>query len=71
MAEIKTGIFAKNVQKRLNRAQEKVRRPRREVKPLPARLWLDDAMRGSVVEGGEGLRDVLRAAGLQACGAPS
>lgn len=24
MAEIKTGIFAKNVQKRLNRAQEKV-----------------------------------------------
>lgn len=25
MAEIKTGIFAKNVQKRLNRAQEKVR----------------------------------------------
>ena len=26
MAEIKTGIFAKNVQKRLSRAQEKVRR---------------------------------------------
>ena len=25
MVEIKTGIFAKNVQKRLNRAQEKVR----------------------------------------------
>lgn len=25
MAEIKSGIFAKNVQKRLNRAQEKVR----------------------------------------------
>jgi len=25
MAEIKTGIFAKNVQKRLSRAQEKVR----------------------------------------------
>ncbi|EDL87379.1 rCG45289, partial [Rattus norvegicus] len=24
MADIKTGIFAKNVQKRLNRAQEKV-----------------------------------------------
>ena len=28
MAEIKTGIFAKNVQKRLSRAQEKVRRSR-------------------------------------------
>ena len=29
MADIKTGIFAKNVQKRLNRAQEKVRSARR------------------------------------------
>lgn len=28
MADIKTGIFAKNVQKRLNRAQEKVSRER-------------------------------------------
>ncbi|KAF4801472.1 hypothetical protein TURU_034435 [Turdus rufiventris] len=27
MADMKTGIFAKNVQKRLNRAQEKVKKP--------------------------------------------
>ncbi|GAB0184180.1 hypothetical protein GRJ2_000883300 [Grus japonensis] len=27
MADMKTGIFAKNVQKRLNRAQEKVQNP--------------------------------------------
>lgn len=61
MADIKTGIFAKNVQKRLNRAQEKVSRGRRAA--------------GQVARGGAGTMAVLalrcRAAGSGAarCGA--
>lgn len=60
MADIKTGIFAKNVQKRLNRAQEKVsgaRRGRgREAGARSAGLGLQRAVRG-------------RARGAARCGA--
>lgn len=63
MAEIKTGIFAKNVQKRLNRAQEKVRADEA------------DSEAGGVLMGGERQRTdrggLGREAGgrLRACGA--
>lgn len=57
MAEIKTGIFAKNVQKRLNRAQEKVR--------------ADDGVGGGGGAGGDGeMEDRWRRTGswLEAAG---
>ncbi|EGV97348.1 Amphiphysin [Cricetulus griseus] len=65
MADIKTGIFAKNVQKRLNRAQEKVSKGRQAVRQVA---------RGSAgTDGGAGLlqTDSCRATGSGAacCGA--
>lgn len=67
MADIKTGIFAKNVQKRLNRAQEKVSR---------GRLAAGQVARGGAgADGGAGLAQAARcrAAGPGAarCGAPA
>lgn len=65
MADIKTGIFAKNVQKRLNRAQEKVSKGRRAVRQVA---------RGSAgTDGGTGLRQTKRCratgSGAACCGA--
>lgn len=65
MADIKTGIFAKNVQKRLNRAQEKVSRGRRAA---------GQVARGSAgADGGAGLQQAARCRaagpGAASCGA--
>lgn len=65
MADIKTGIFAKNVQKRLNRAQEKVSRGRRAA---------GQVARGSAgSDGGAGLQQAARCRaagpGAASCGA--
>lgn len=51
MAEIKTGIFAKNVQKRLNRAQEKVRAACDDDDDEDVIIWVDEA-------GGDGGRQM-------------
>lgn len=58
MADIKTGIFAKNVQKRLNRAQEKVSRGLRAAGQV--------ARGGAGVDGSAGL--ALQGRGFR-CGA--
>lgn len=51
MADIKTGIFAKNVQKRLNRAQEKVSRGRRAAGQVSRRCAGVDGSAGLALQG--------------------
>ncbi len=69
MAEIKTGIFAKNVQKRLNRAQEKVRAVAAAADGGDDWWWGEDDGGGGQIEEEKIAYGCVAGWRLQACGA--